>query len=384
LVRRALLLVGPGELQELQQLRVPENTKGICDYIQSMVEEEDSRSYDGVVPPNAPVCRAIASLRAINTENGKLPLGLLGKCAATLTEMQCGWMSFTNVQDVLPRCVRLESLTWSRWLSCPPTAWLGLSQLHTLRGVSLAYVPAADIAAALPRLHTLHLYHARATRNVFPVAAFFDELLPRLRSFHLEGFWPETSDTSETEPAVVHPLPLLEDLKWCGEKLGLPRQLMGARPSTLHIDDTALDDWLRAAEGADADPLTVASPLARVRVITLRFEATPVEAASMARLLRAAPQLRKFAFDVCFCIHVGALWFLSDEFTPDTVVAGLFHPRLRQIAISSAYIPVAGVHPAYNMREPDVPVPDGCGVRLRQRHFPRLRRFTANDEEYPV
>jgi hypothetical protein len=271
------------------------------------------------------------------------------------------------------------------WLSCPPAAWLTLKQLHTLRGVSLAYVPAATIAAALPRLHTLHLHH-QLHRIDFLVAGFYDELLPRLRSFHLEGAWPETNDEAET--AVVLPLPFLEDLKWCCfEGANLPRQLMDARPSTLNICDTALDAWLQqsAADGA-GPPDTPSPPLARVQELTLRLNETEASvalgAASTARLLRAAPQLRKLTFDVCECARVEALWVLSDAVTADTVFAGLFHPRVRHAAITSEKISVTGVYPTLHRAE--VPVSDGCGARLRQRHFPRLRRLTANDEECPV
>jgi hypothetical protein len=268
------------------------------------------------------------------------------------------------------------------WLDCPPAAWLGLSQLHTVRGVSLTDVPAATIAAALPRLHTLHLHH-ELHRIDFSVAPFYDELLPRLRSFHLEGPWPNTSDGAEL--AVVLPLPFLEDLKWCFEGANLPRQLMGARPSTLHLCDATLDDWLQqAADGAGlADAL---SPHSCVRALTLRLDETEASgalgAASTARLLRAAPQLRKLTFDVCECARVEALWVLSDAVTADTVFAGLFHPRVRHVAITSEKISITGVYPTRYRVE--VPVSDGCGVRLRQRHFPRLRRLTANEEEYPV
>jgi hypothetical protein len=94
----------------------------------------------------------------------------------------------------------------------------------------------------------------------------------------------------------------------------------------------------------------------------------------MARMLRAAPQLRKLTFDVCEYWSVEALWVLRGACTLDAVFAGLFHLRLRHVAI--------GLYPTGYRRE--VPVPDGCGVRLRQRHFPRLRRLIANDEEYPV
>jgi hypothetical protein len=51
------------------------------------------------------------------------------------------------------------------------------------------------------------------------------------------------------------------------------------------------------------------------------------------------------------------------------------HPRLRHVAVTSMF------------REAGGPVRGVCGVLLRQRHFPRLRRLIAGAEsgvEYPV
>jgi hypothetical protein len=362
-VRRALLLLGPAELQELQELRTLHvDVAGTCEIIQSLLEQEAAAcrlSGEGA-PRDAPVSRALASVRVIKGDNLRLSPALLLRCATTLTELECHHLT-NGAHSVLPRCTRLESLTFHNWSRCPFTAWLGLSQLHTLRGVSLSGVPAAAVAAALPRLHTLHLQHDGNAVD-FAVAAFYDELLPRLRSFHLEGAWPKAND--EARLASVQPLPLLEDLTW-GCDVGIPRRLMGARPSTLDIVDAALVGWLRAAHGA-------ASPVTRVRALTLRFEDSPPDAATLARLLRAAPHLRRLTVSADNPDYVR--WALEDEddfeFTnsPEPPFAGLTHPRLRHFAISG-----------------DVPdVPDGCGVRLRERFFPRLRRLTVDEEEYPV
>jgi hypothetical protein len=45
---------------------------------------------------------------------------------------------------------------------------------------------------------------------------------------------------------------------------------------------------------------------------------------------------------------------------------------LRSIVITSEYADL------------DVPLPRGCGERLQQRHFPRLRRFSVDGQENPV
>jgi hypothetical protein len=119
-----------------------------------------------------------------------------------------------------------------------------------------------------------------------------------------------------------------------------------------------------------------------VRALTVRLEETPVEAASIARLLRAAPRLRNITFDV-LCEYPSALWFLSDAFTAEPVFAGRCHPQVRHVAVNFVGIALIGENIA---REPaPAPVPmSKCGVRLRQSHFPHLRRFTANNEDYAV
>jgi hypothetical protein len=362
-LRRALLLVGPGELQELHELRtLLGEAEGSCDFIISLLRQQAAGSrLDGDV---APVSTVLASLRVIKAETAVLSAILIQQCAATLTELECASMT-SDADRVLPLCTRLSSLTLSGWWSCPPAAWLGLSQLHTLRGVSLAAVPAAAIAAALPRLHTLHLKHD-VTRFDFPVAAFYDELLPRLRSFHLKGSWPETSD--RTQIADVPALPLLEDLGWrCWMTNNLPRRLMGALPSMLDISHEDLAVWLKAIESP-----TVASPLARVRTLSIRLGVTKPERPFVARVLRAAPQLRDFTFDVHFALWRNALAVFSGAYTLQRSFPPLAHLQLRRMAIFSENSPL------------DVPVPGGYGVRLRRRHFPRLRRFAVGDREYPV
>jgi hypothetical protein len=232
----------------------------------------------------------------------------------------------------------------------------------------LCNVPATAIAAALPRLHTLHVDH-RLPHGDFQVAPFYDELLPRLRSFHLEGKWPQTREG--TEAANMPPLRLLEDLEWHGRDAKLPCRFMGARPSTLNTSVEDLAAWLHAADGVGADSATVTSPLARVRALTIRLDGPLPVGAFMARLLRAAPHLRQLTFYAYEWPDVR--WVFSDAFTSVPARTGVAHAQLRHVAITSSQDTAL-----------DGPVPDGCGVRLRQRHFPRLRRLTVKDEEYPV
>jgi hypothetical protein len=142
---------------------------------------------------------------------------------------------------------------------------------------------------------------------------------------------------------------------------------VGARPSTLNASDVELIEWLRAADGVGADSATATSPLARVRALTLRLEGeTPPETDLIAQLLRGAPHLRRLTFHADDWAHLR--WVLSGEFTSES---GLVHPRLRHVAFTSECVL-------------DVSVLSDCGVRLRERHFPGLRRLTVDDEEYPV
>jgi hypothetical protein len=145
---------------------------------------------------------------------------------------------------------------------------------------------------------------------------------------------------------------------------------MDARPSTLDIIATSLAEWLKAADGASADSPTAASPLARVRALALRLGGTPPEAAFMARLMRAAPQLRQLTFYVMDRVH--ALRVLSEESACEPAWAGLVHPRLRRIVVISLF------RQTHSLASRD------CSVPLRQRHFPRLRRLTVDGEEFPV
>jgi hypothetical protein len=79
-------------------------------------------------------------------------------------------------ENVVARCTRLESLMNAQHYT--PSAWLHLSQLHTLGGVDLSVVSMAAIAAALPRLHTLAVFAYPPGVPAAAVAGFFGDLLP--------------------------------------------------------------------------------------------------------------------------------------------------------------------------------------------------------------
>jgi hypothetical protein len=152
---------------------------------------------------------------------------VLRRHSSTITELHAELPAklLKETAPALACCTRLESLTGA--YAHDPAIWLGLSQLHTLRGVDLAKVSFADIATALPQLHTL-----TAFGDCDGPADFFTNLLPRLRVLHFEGTWP---DAQEQDVSTVAPLPLLEELVWevCGQNTA-PREFVGAQPTVLY------------------------------------------------------------------------------------------------------------------------------------------------------
>jgi hypothetical protein len=128
--------------------------------------------------------RAVASVRVVNGENVTVPRVLIRQCAATLTELDSYDLG-NFAHEVLPRCTRLESVALDHWRGCPPAVARPVAAAHAAR-CEFCVVPATAIAAALPRLHTLHV-DLQDRGGKFPVAASYDELLPRLRSFHIDG-----------------------------------------------------------------------------------------------------------------------------------------------------------------------------------------------------
>jgi hypothetical protein len=357
LLRRALSLFGPGELQVLH---VADGDS--LELVMSMLDEAGGDAPHGVA-----LSRAMDPLRAIKCEgyrSSDATAALIERYAATITELRC------RVPDhALARCIHLESLTifWA----FTPSVWLGLSQLHTLRGVSFAIVPVAAIAAALPRLHTIHASGGRSGKDS-AVYGFYDDLLPRLQSFHIERSWP---DDRWSEPSLK-PLPLLRDLKWTAARdqdywvetpVALPSEFYGAQPESLQATLPNVARWLAAVKAARPGS-PAEGPLARVRDLWIADR--KFASWRLARVLRAAPQLRRLTLEI-------RGYFEADEETEETEEdAGeadeegpasseeVVHPRLRHLVVVEHC-------------EVD------CAVML-QRYFPRLRRLTVNDQDYPV
>jgi hypothetical protein len=274
---RALSLFGSGELRALHVLDV--------EVLRLVTSLMGTASASGPAPQIAQATNALCAIQIAPCFSSSLDVGslaaLLQRHSATMTELDAEFPTdmLTEAASALACCTRLEYLTCAHLYD--PIVWLGLSHLHTLRGVDLSKVPTAAIAAALPRLHTLKaLGHCRDPAQV---ADFFTDLLPRLRVFDFEGRWPEQPVTT-----TVAPLPLLENLTWNTSPDTAPHAFLGAQPSVLHVPHKFISQcWLGAVDEA-------ASFLSRVSDLrmTAPLDVDPLDPNHVARILRAAPQLK--------------------------------------------------------------------------------------------
>jgi hypothetical protein len=356
IVRRALSLFRAGELRELRVA----DPKVIETVVAMLHEEAFAPAASGRAPV---VSRALHSLRALvhhDSASTSDVLALLARHAATIVELRSPTMSNIGaMSDALARCARLESLSCAA--SYTPSAWLGLSQLHTLRSVNVGVVSFAAIAAALPRLRTLSCNNDKDTFT----AAGADDLLPRLLVFQFYGWWPEQEGGGETGKADLpsHASPCLQELVWLGfaddddddesepTLLQLPRALLGVRPVTLHAAQAVVNSWLDSYAAAPGS-LTV-GPLHRVRNLVV-VGGTPT-LPELLRLCAAAPQLRRLQAEI-WRDDPYPSWLTSndDAFTDDALTVS---SRLRHIIVT---------------RDED-PEP---------LHFARLQRITVDEEDY--
>jgi hypothetical protein len=360
LLRRALSLVRPGELRVVHVA-----SARTLELILTMLQAQEDAAG---APGGLALSQALHSLRGLVCHtgiDGRDPATtLIERYAATLTHLDCMTDCDNEVaSQAVARCHRLESLEFV--LDFLPSAWLGLTQLHTLCGVYFTGVPVAVIAAALPRLHTLHASNTH--RHDFAVGEFFDDLLPRLQSFHFQGWWPE--EEADAAPRSWPPLPRLHDLHWLRDDrsqdlrpMPLPSGFMGARPVSLRGHPPVIVEWLTTVEAAWPPGPAAHGPLAEVRDLSIHI--SHLEAPDLERLLRAAPQLRRLT--------------LNCEITGKQILEAAFadlrvHPRLRHVVIRNNR----------GRRSDEAPAED-CTLLLRQRYFPQLRRLTVDGQEYPV
>jgi hypothetical protein len=289
------------------------------------------------------------------------------RCAATLTELDCFLVIKSDAADrALALCTRLECLSSAALYT--PASWLGLSQLHTLRGVDLCVVSMSTIATALPRLHTLDATLDTRDPPLAAVAGFFEDLLPRLQVFNFFGWWPQ----AETDERMSSPreLPFLRELVWeCSStERQVLRGFMGARPSKIHTSHAMIASWVTTDEGRtveEGEEAVNSGPLARLRDLCL-YGSGGSDSSDVARILRAAPQLRKFA--VIDGLRGSPSWYTLTG-PPDPAFAGLVHPRLRSVLIQSE----GGTA---------LTLDADCAAQLRHRHFARLEHLTVDKHQY--
>jgi hypothetical protein len=252
--------------------------------------------------------------------------------------------------------------------------WFGLSQSHTWCGDSgpiFRRFGIATIDEALPRLHTLHVNHIDLF-DTFPWTDFCNVLLPRLRSFRVEGgyaTWRWNHREDELAPTAVASdrLPCLKDLQWWGSAgwnfsrgslRKLPHAFMGAQPMTLTTWSGSLDAWLRAFPCPE--PGIAHSPLARVGAL---------------RVVSSANTEHRRQH----CRHVPVWWWLRLELAPATA------SRRRETVWSGGVALIGGRDSRARplaMARPD-PTAAACS-RLRQateivkqRHAELLRHASA-------
>jgi hypothetical protein len=190
----------------------------------------------------------------------------------------------------------------------------------------------AAIAAALPRLHTLHV-HTCSNLPVAAVAGFFEDLLPRLRDFGSSGWWPQDPISQvATLSCPPRPLPQLRALKIFRSFRGFGdhpppwSEFMGARPLELCIDDAMILNWLPPEIDDDAATLC---PLACVQTLFISAESrrmlTPT---NVARILRASPNVETLIVSAYMNVDIDASW-LAPSAHP--ALGGLVHSNLRRI-----------------------------------------------------
>jgi hypothetical protein len=361
---RALSLFGPGELRALRVLDVD-----VCRLITSLMRTAAvDADGDGPAPQIEQATDALCAVEVGGYFSPSPDIGslaaVLERHASTITEIRVDLNEkmLKQVSSAVAGCTRLESLT--RAYAHDAAIWLGLSHLHTLRGVDLSKVSTAAIAAGLPKLHTLEAFGY--CRDPAQAEAFCTDVLSRLRVFHFEGQWP---NAQEPPVVTVAPLPLLEELAWNLSnpyETIAPHELLGAQPMVLDAPYALISRCQLDAIGASA------SFLGRVRklFITTPSDGDPLDPADVARVLRAAPQLKKFF--TAHRVHGDASWLAPTALT-HPAFERLVHPRLQEFGIVCA--------DGFSETSP----PDAEWVaHLRRRHFPRLRELVVGDETYFV
>jgi hypothetical protein len=192
------------------------------------------------------------------------------------------------------------------------------------------------------------------------VAGFFEDLLPRLQDLRYTGLWPRNLQDEKAAPLCAPLLlPHLRNLALLGTYSSHPPPwtwFVGARPLTLCADGAMLPRWL-PPEGAASCRL-----LAAVRTLEITaFSPTLFFPAYVAQLSRAAPHLAILIVSASGA-NINSSWLGHPAFDE------LVHLTLQRIRLRG-------------FRFPNAPSSDTL-LRMRQRHFPRLKELAIDGCEY--
>jgi hypothetical protein len=366
---RALSLFGPGELRALR-VGDPDTFRVVLSLLPTASAIDDATGAPRVKKGTLDYVCALELVGPRTPEADDIR-AVVERCAATVTELSgrmpghlLSTVKGKSDLPVLARCVQLEALTHA--CNYEPAVWLGLSQLHTLLDVDLRRVSTAAIAAALPRLHTLKAFRFGADHAPQCVAGFFEDLLPRLRVFRFGGIWPDGSKGRSNDggsSGFALPFGALRELVWDAQVLPPAAQsaFNGAQPTLLHAPYNLVANFLTVwSSGRASDPLR------RVRDLHVMSTsgADPLGPSDVARVLQAAPQLRKLR--ASHRVRGGPSWITTLASAPiDAATAPFMDPAhrwLRHLSLS-----LDG-----SFRDPE------CAARLRRHHFPRLQEATVN------
>jgi hypothetical protein len=170
---------------------------------------------------------------------------------------------------------------------------------------------------------------------------------------------------------------MLQDLTWHADDapVEVTRRFLGARPLELSTSRDVIADWLAVAEKNAAGREAPCAPLSRLRSLDIRGAISPSD---VARVLRAAPQLRRF---VAHSIEVAAdgdpFWFSDTNGCTQSALSGLRHPRLRGLEVGR--YADSGTNESDEEDALQLP-PVDCALTLRQGHFPRLHCLIFQDK----
>jgi hypothetical protein len=159
----------------------------------------------------------------------------------------------------------------------------------------------------------------------------------------------------------------LDQLVWDASALqpAVLRRFLDARPIRLRAHYKLIAEWM-----PDCDPRS--GLLARVCELCVLQglegrDRTSTDLSGIARVMRAAPQLR--TFHAAPVLRDDMSWLTASDLPLGPAFENVFHPRLRHLSVHVS-------------RPHELSCDDSCVARLRQTCFPRLRNLDVNEEPF--